>query len=97
MSLAPVQSAFATLVGKSHYLMLSGIFCFPLLALKTDERVETVYFTRIAIVVDLIDGRTISVPIAWYPKLLNATQKQKTNWEIWAVGMGFTGPISMKI
>lgn len=33
MSLAPLQTAFGTLAGKSHYLMLSGVLCFPLLAL----------------------------------------------------------------
>jgi ATP:ADP antiporter, AAA family len=33
MSLAPLQTAFGALTGKSHYLMLSGILCFPLLAL----------------------------------------------------------------
>ncbi len=33
MSLAPLQRAFGTLAGSSHYLMLSGILCFPLLAL----------------------------------------------------------------
>lgn len=32
MSLAPLQTAFGTLAGKSHYLMLSGVLCFPLLA-----------------------------------------------------------------
>ncbi len=52
------------------------------LALKTDERVEAVYFTRDALVVDLMDGRTISVPLLWYPKLLKATVKQRSLWEI---------------
>ena len=33
MSLAPLQKAFGSLAGKSHYLMLSGAICFPLLAL----------------------------------------------------------------
>ncbi len=33
MSLAPLQKAFGALAGRSHYLMLSGILCFPLLAL----------------------------------------------------------------
>ncbi len=33
MTLSPLQSAFGTIAGKSHYLMLSGIICFPLLAL----------------------------------------------------------------
>jgi ATP:ADP antiporter, AAA family len=32
MSLAPLQSAFGALAGKAHYLMLSGVLCFPLLA-----------------------------------------------------------------
>jgi len=32
MSLAPLQSAFGAVAGKSYYLMLSGVLCFPLLA-----------------------------------------------------------------
>lgn len=36
------------------------------LAIKTDERVEAVYFTRDSIVVDLADGRTISAPLKWF-------------------------------
>lgn len=57
-----------------------------------DERVETVYFTRDALVVDLVDGRTISVPLAWYPKLLNASQKQRAHWEICGGGFGIHWP-----
>lgn len=33
MSLAPLQGAFGTIVGRSHYLLLSGVLCFPLLTL----------------------------------------------------------------
>lgn len=33
MSLAPLQSVFGAAVGKSYYLMVSGLFCFPLLVL----------------------------------------------------------------
>ena len=62
------------------------------LALKTDERVEGVYFTRDALVVDLKDGRTISVPLFWYPKLLNATHKQRADWEIGGGGYGIHWP-----
>ena len=32
---------------------------------KTDERVEAVYFSRNSLIVDLVDGRTISVPLVW--------------------------------
>ena len=59
---------------------------------KNKARVETVYFTRDALVVDLTDGRTISVPLAWYPKLLKATQKQRSNWEICGGGYGIHWP-----
>ncbi len=62
------------------------------LALKTDERVEAVYFTRGALVVDLIDGRSISVPLTWYPKLLNATARQRAHWEVCGGGYGIHWP-----
>jgi hypothetical protein len=62
------------------------------LPIKTDERVEAVYFTRDSIVVDLMDGRTISAPIAWYPKLLKATSKQRSQWEICGGGYGIHWP-----
>lgn len=61
-------------------------------ALKKDERVEAVYFTRDSLVVDLVDGRTISVPLAWYPKLLRATQKQRSHWEVCGGGYGIHWP-----
>lgn len=63
-----------------------------ILAQKKDERVEAVYFTRDSLVVDLMDGRTISVPLRWYPKLLKATQKQKSHWEICGGGYGIHWP-----
>jgi hypothetical protein len=55
---------------------------------QIDERVEAVYFTRTSLIVDLKDGRSISVPLAWYPKLLNATGKQRAAWEIGGGGYG---------
>ena len=39
-----------------------------------------------------MDGRTISVPLAWYPRLLKATQKQRTHWEICGGGYGIHWP-----
>ncbi len=37
--------------------------------------------------VDLSDGRTIGVPYAWFPRLLNATQKQRERVEIGRIGL----------
>jgi hypothetical protein len=60
------------------------------LTLKT--RIEAVYFTRDSLVVDLIDGRSISVPLTWYPKLLKASPKERSHWEICGGGYGIHWP-----
>ena len=36
----------------------------------------------------LTDGRTISVPLAWFPRLLEATPKQRAEWELIGGGIG---------
>jgi hypothetical protein len=58
------------------------------LAIQTDERVKDVHFTDETISVDLIDGRTITVPLVWYPRLLNATPEQRQQWELCGAGYG---------
>lgn len=57
-------------------------------AIRADERVKDVRFTTESITVDLMDGRTIAVPLAWYPRLLNATSQQRLQWEICGGGYG---------
>jgi Protein of unknown function (DUF2442) len=47
----------------------------------TDERVLDVRFDEHSLIVDLMDGRTISAPLAWYPRLLSATPDQRGHWE----------------
>lgn len=59
-----------------------------ILALTADERVADVEFTDDALSVRLMDGRTISVPLVWYPRLLNATKQQRENWQIAGGGYG---------
>lgn len=59
-----------------------------ILAIQTDERVKTVSFTDDMISVDLMDGRTITVPLVWYPRLLDATPEQLSNWEVCGGGYG---------
>ena len=59
-----------------------------ILALAADERLKDVKFTGDSMSVDLMDGRTISVPLAWYPRLLAATKKQRENWESCGGGYG---------
>ena len=62
------------------------------LALGSDERVSDVEITDDLLSVSLMDGRIISVPLAWYPRLLNATQKQRQKWEIAGGGYGIHWP-----
>lgn len=58
------------------------------LAIRADERVQNVYFTEDTISVDLMDGRTITVPLVWYPRLLAATSQQREQWSICGGGYG---------
>ena len=57
-------------------------------AIRADERVKDVHLTEETISVDLMDGRIITVPLVWYPRLLNATPEQRANWEVCGGGYG---------
>lgn len=57
-----------------------------------DERVADVRCDDASLIVDLVDGRTISVPLAWYPRLLHATPEQRARWEPCAGGYGIRWP-----
>jgi hypothetical protein len=61
-------------------------------AITTDERVLDVAFSDDALSVSLRDGRVISVPLVWYPRLLNATLTQRKNWKIAGGGYGIHWP-----
>ncbi len=50
--------------------------------------ITNVEITEDALTVNLDDGRTISVPIGWYPRLLNGTKKERNNWRIIGKGEG---------
>jgi len=41
-----------------------------------------------ALVVELSDGRTISVPVAWYPRLSHATADERSHWRLIGEGRG---------
>ncbi len=56
------------------------------------ERVKHVHLTNDTLSVDLIDGRTIIVPLVWYRKLLEATPAQRCNWRVSGAGYGIYWP-----
>ena len=59
---------------------------------KVGERVKDVHLTADTLSVDLIDGRTIIVPLAWYPRLYDASPEQRGNWQISGAGYGIYWP-----
>jgi hypothetical protein len=61
-------------------------------ALAADERVAAVKVTAGAVSVVLKDGRVISVPLSWYPRLKRATPKERRNWRISGGGYGIHWP-----
>jgi len=62
------------------------------MSISTDEmalpRAEAVTVTNDTLRIDLSDGRTISVPVAWFPRLLHATQEERNNWRLIGKGHG---------
>ena len=50
--------------------------------------VETVTVEEDILSVNLSDGRTIAVPLAWFPRLVHASQKERNNWRLIARGHG---------
>jgi hypothetical protein len=63
-----------------------------ILTLAADERVVDVKFGKDTFSVALHDGRTITVPLAWYPRLFNATVAQRKNWRVAGGGYGIHWP-----
>jgi len=44
------------------------------------------------LVVELSDGRTITVPVAWFPRLLHGTPSERSNWRLIGSGEGIHWP-----
>ena len=56
------------------------------------ERILDVQCSEDTLCVDLADGRSLSVPLAWFPKLLHATAEQRQRWELAGAGFGIHWP-----
>jgi hypothetical protein len=60
--------------------------------LSADEQVGEVRANDDTLTVALMDGRSISVPLAWFPRLLDATPDQRARWEPAGAGYGIHWP-----
>ena len=56
------------------------------------EKAVEVEITDDELKVGLLDGRTITVPLVWYPRLLHATPEQRANWKFAGAGFGIHWP-----
>lgn len=62
------------------------------LGVKIEPLAREVTVTEDSLRVVLADGREISAPLAWFPRLLNATAEQREQWELIGEGVGIHWP-----
>jgi uncharacterized protein DUF2442 len=55
-------------------------------------RAQQVTVTTDTLSVDLTDGRTIAVPLAWYPRLVHGTPEERSDWRLLGQGEGIHWP-----
>src|SRR5438034_548812 len=63
-----------------------------ILAAKVEPLARDVRFTQEALHVLLADGREISAPLEWFPRLRSATRKQRARWQLTGDGIGVHWP-----
>lgn len=56
-------------------------------------RVTELVVTDDLLTAELSDGRTISVPLSWYPRLRHATSKERKDWRLVGAGRGIHWPL----
>lgn len=62
------------------------------LAVKFDDHAVDVSFTKSALHFVLADGREISAPLEWFPRLRDASEKNRSNWRLIGNGIGVHWP-----
>ncbi len=60
---------------------------------ETTPRAESVEVTDSELIVRLVDGRRLSVPLVWFPRLLRATPEQRSKSELLGDGDGIHWPL----
>ena len=59
---------------------------------KAGERITAVRVDEDSLAVDLLDGRTVIVPLAWYPRLSHASEAQRSNFRLMGAGYVINWP-----
>lgn len=58
----------------------------------SEARAQRVSLTDVALVVDLVDGRIVSVPLGWYPRLSHGSPAERAHWRLIGEGEGIHWP-----
>lgn len=58
----------------------------------SSAQAQSVKVTPDTLAVDLVDGRTIAVPLLWFPRLVHGSAKERNHWELIGHGMGIHWP-----
>ena len=61
-------------------------------SISIEARVEKLRVTNTEIIVSLEDGRKLEVPLAWFPRLLKATPRQRNHYRLIGNGIGIHWP-----
>ncbi|MGA2583904.1 MAG: DUF2442 domain-containing protein [Tepidisphaeraceae bacterium] len=64
-----------------------------ILEIKVEPFAVDVSFAADDLIMRLADGRQVSVPLAWFPRLLQATSEQRGNWRLIGNGIGVHWPL----
>jgi Protein of unknown function (DUF2442) len=59
---------------------------------RAAARAMSVSVTDDELIIELVDGRRLVVPLAWYPRLLHGTSDERKHWEIIGRGVGIHWP-----
>jgi hypothetical protein len=62
------------------------------LAVELHPQAQNIKCTEASLIVELVDGRTISAPLIWFPRLAKATKEQLGNWVLLGDGEGIHWP-----
>jgi hypothetical protein len=72
--------------------MVGGVILEWVFAIKPDATAINASVTDDRVIVVLADGRELSAPLAWFPRLLRANAEQRRNWRLIGCGHGIHWP-----
>jgi Protein of unknown function (DUF2442) len=64
----------------------------PLQSELAEARAQRVSVTEDTLTVELVDGRTVTVPVTWYPRLAHGSLAERANWRLIGEGEGIHWP-----